>query len=66
MNYPDTDAPAITTNMSLLRPLETVLLKHNQDASAVFGVIASGDLVFVGGESCQDFGLLALRDLDGV
>ena len=25
--------------------------------------VAGGDLVFVGGESCQDFGLLALRDL---
>src|SRR6187397_487857 len=37
-----------------------------RDASAVFGDIASGDLIFVGGESCQNFGLLALRDLDGV
>jgi hypothetical protein len=25
--------------------------------------VASGDLVFMGGEGCQDFALLALRDL---
>jgi hypothetical protein len=28
--------------------------------------IAGGDLVFVSGEGCQDFGLLALRNLDEV
>jgi hypothetical protein len=26
--------------------------------------VAGGDLVFVGGEGCQDFGLLGLRDLE--
>jgi hypothetical protein len=30
------------------------------------GHVASGDLVFVGGEGSQDFGLLALRDLEEV
>ena len=28
--------------------------------------VAGGDLVFVGGEGCQDFALLALRDLEEV
>src|SRR5687768_5334218 len=28
--------------------------------------IAGGDLAFVGGEGCQDFGLLAFRNLDEV
>ena len=28
--------------------------------------VAGGDFVFVGGESCQDFGLLPLRDLEEV
>ena len=28
--------------------------------------VAGGDLAFVGGEGCQDFGLLAFRDLDEV
>src|SRR6185503_9772980 len=28
--------------------------------------VACGDLVLVGGEGCQDFGLLALRDLDEI
>jgi len=39
-----------------------------QDASAVLGArdVAGGDLVFVGGEGCQDFGLLGLRDLEEV
>jgi hypothetical protein len=28
--------------------------------------VAGGDPVFVGGEGCQDFGLLGLRDLEDV
>jgi hypothetical protein len=38
---------------------------ETQDASAALSArdIAGGDLVFVGGEGCQDFGFLALRDL---
>jgi hypothetical protein len=36
-----------------------------QDASAALTGrdVAGRDLVFVGGEGCQDFGLLAFRDL---
>jgi hypothetical protein len=39
-----------------------------QDASAALSGldVAGGDLVFVGGKGCQDFGLLALRHLDEV
>ncbi len=37
-----------------------------RNSSAVLGDVADRDLILVGGESCQDFGLLALRDLDGV
>ena len=32
----------------------------------MLGDVASGDLILVGSESCQDFGLLALGDLDEV
>ena len=41
---------------------------ETQDASAALidRDVAGGDLVFVGGEGCQYFGLLALRDLDEV
>jgi hypothetical protein len=41
---------------------------ETQDASAALSGcdVAGGDLVFVGGEGCQDFGLLALRDLEEV
>jgi len=35
----------------------------NQEVSAA---LISGDLVLVGGEGCQDFGLLALRYLEEV
>jgi hypothetical protein len=44
------------------------LHRKTQDASAWLGDrdIAGGDLVLVGGEGCQDFGLLALRDLGEV
>ena len=35
-------------------------------ASAALSDVAGGDLVFVGGEGCQDFALLALRDLEEV
>jgi len=56
--------------MFLLRCSEAVLLEirpsTTRDASAVLGDVASGDLILVGGESCQDFGLLALGDLDEV
>jgi hypothetical protein len=46
--------------------------KHIRDAvdwialDGRLGDVASGDLILVGGESCQDFGLLALGDLDEV
>ena len=35
-------------------------------ASAAPSSVAGGDLIFVGGEGCQDFVLLALRDLEEV
>src|SRR5690242_5618702 len=35
-------------------------------ASAVLSSVAGGDLIFVGGEGCQNFVLLALRDLEEV
>jgi hypothetical protein len=35
-------------------------------ASAALSDVAGGDLVFVGGEGCQDFALLALRNLEEV
>ena len=40
------------------------VLACNREPSAAF--IAGGDLVLVGGEGCQDFGLLALRYLEDV
>jgi len=33
-------------------------------ASAALSDVAGGDLVFVGGQSCQDFALLVLRNLE--
>jgi hypothetical protein len=41
---------------------------ETQDASAALSGrdVAGGNLVFVGGEGCQNIGLLALRDLDEV
>ena len=41
------------------------LTRETQDASTALidGDVAGGDLIFVGGEGCQDFALLALRDL---
>lgn len=41
-----------------------IVLACNQEPSAA--IIAGGDLVLVGGEGCQDFGLLALRYLEEV
>src|SRR5829696_5279142 len=35
-------------------------------SAALSADVAGSDLVFVGGESCEDFGLLALRHLDEV
>ena len=35
-------------------------------ASAALSDVAGSDLFFVGGEGCQDFALLALRDLEEV
>jgi hypothetical protein len=41
---------------------------ETQDASAALSArdVTGGHLVFVSGEGCQDFSLLALRDLDEV
>jgi hypothetical protein len=42
-------------------------VRKTQDASAALARdVTGGDLIFVGGEGCQDFGLLALRDLEEV
>lgn len=41
-----------------------IVLASNREPSAP--LIAGGDLVLVGGEGCQDFGLLALRYLEDV
>jgi len=41
-------------------------LNSASQASAALSVVACGDLGFVGGEGCQDFVLLALRDLEEV
>jgi hypothetical protein len=52
------------------RPVKAGLdrLDRAQEASAALSGrdVAGGDLVFVGGEGRQDFGLLGLRDLDEV
>jgi hypothetical protein len=42
--------------------LNGIVLNWTGRSSALGRDIAGGDLVFVGGKGCQDFGLLALRD----
>ena len=71
--------PAPARNILLKRAKQTWVLcvvtlttgkrfTGTQDASASLRVldVAGGDLAFVGGEGCQDFGLLMLRDLEEI
>ena len=59
----------VVAQPTILAQLEPDRLdRETQDISAALGDlgVAGGDLVLVGGEGCQDFGLLALGDLDEV
>ena len=46
------------------QPLSGLVQKTQESSAALRGDVTSRDLVFVSSERCQDFGLLALRNLE--